>query len=390
MKNIITILKKELRRFFTDRRMLLSLILPGVLIFLMYNFMGNMINDSFTADKTHTYIIYTVNEPASYQNFFSSVKVEFHDANASGKNKDEILQEIKDNKIDMYIVYEEDFVNKVNSYTSTSTDKAPQIEIFYNSVSTESSYIYSYTLSALNTYESELANKFDINKDMEISFDQATEEEKSAEIIKMMLPFLLIIFLFSGCMAICSESIAGEKERGTIATLLITPTKRWQLAIGKLLALSITSLVSALISFVALMASLPNLLGGVSINIYGIGTYIALFVLVISTVLLFTVILTLVSTAAKSVKEASAYSIPVMMIVMLTGITSFFSKGVPTNILLYLIPVYNSVQCMSGIFALSFNGMQFLVTILINFGVVGIGVYFLTLMFNNEKIMFRK
>ena len=59
----------------------------------------------------------------------------------------------------------------------------------------------------------------------------------SAQMITMMLPYLLLIFLFTGCVAITSESIAGEKERGTINTLLVTPTKRSYLAIGKIIAL---------------------------------------------------------------------------------------------------------------------------------------------------------
>ena len=57
------------------------------------------------------------------------------------------------------------------------------------------------------------------------------------------------------------------------------------------------------------------------------------------------------------------------------------------NPMLYLIPVYNSVQCMSSIFALQFNAINFVITIISNIVYIGAGVYLLAKMFNSEKIM---
>ena len=65
-----------------------------------------------------------------------------------------------------------------------------------------------------------------------------------------MMPLLILVFLFSGCMAIAPESIAGEKERGTIATILVTPIRRSELALGKIFSLSIIALLSGLSSTV--------------------------------------------------------------------------------------------------------------------------------------------
>ena len=55
MKNIITIIKKELKRFFTDRRMLTSLIMPGLLIFVIYTLMGNFMADAMGVEENYTY-----------------------------------------------------------------------------------------------------------------------------------------------------------------------------------------------------------------------------------------------------------------------------------------------------------------------------------------------
>ena len=52
----------------------------------------------------------------------------------------------------------------------------------------------------------------------------------ATKMLSMLVPLLMFALLASACMAVAPESIAGEKERGTMATMLITPVKRWQIA----------------------------------------------------------------------------------------------------------------------------------------------------------------
>ena len=102
------------------------------------------------------------------------------------------------------------------------------------------------------------------------------------------LPMLLMIFLFSGCLSVAPESIAGEKERGTIATLLVTPVKRSSIALGKILALSIIALLSGASSAVGTILALPKLMGpagALSGDVYGPGDYLALAVVIGAVVL---------------------------------------------------------------------------------------------------------
>ena len=145
-----------------------------------------------------------------------------------------------------------------------ATSPAPNVEVYYNSTSTESSAAYQLVSYALDSYEAALANKFDVNAATDDSYDLASKEDSTAQFFAMMLPMLMTMFLFSGCMAIAPESIAGEKERGTIATLLVTPIKRSELAIGKIISLSAIGLLSGLSSFVGTMLSLPKLMGDAS------------------------------------------------------------------------------------------------------------------------------
>ena len=265
----------------------------------------------------------------------------------------------------------------------------PEVKMYYNSASVSSSTIYEVYRSLLDNLEATLANRFNINSNLDEKYDFATEEDLTVRIFSMMLPFLLITFLFSGAMGICAESIAGEKERGTIATLLVTPAKRSHIAIGKVSALGITALASALVSFLGLIASIPKLVGSnISLSAYGASTIFMLLLVIVLTVLFFTVVLTLVSTFAKSVKEASSLSVPVMVIVMLLGATSFMGTTAQTNPALYLIPVYGAIQSLTGILSLTIDPLCFTMFIISSVAYIGLGIFALTKMFNSERVMF--
>lgn len=383
-------MKKELTRFFTDKRMLISLILPAVVIYVVYSLMGNFMKNQFTVDKDYTYQVYIENqsEKLAIFNKNDSMKINIVEEK---KSSDEVKKQVNEKTIDLYIIFDEDFDAAFENYQPGTGITAPQIQMYYNSTKTESTTIYEYFQTCYNTFESQITNKFDINFDNPDQFDLATKEERDSQFVTMLLPFLIVILLFSGCMGIATESIAGEKERGTIATLLITPVKRSSIAIGKIFALGITALVSALSSFIALVASLPNLVAGadISMSMYGIPDYLCLLAIIITTVLIFIVTLSIISTACNSIKEAAAYSMPIMIIVMLIGVTSLLGKS-QTNTWVYFIPVYNCVQSMSSILGLKFNMLQFSITIVTNLAFFALGIFVLTKMFKSEKVMFKK
>ena len=255
--------------------------------------------------------------------------------------------------------------------------------------------IYSEYEAFLQGYESTKCNMFDVNNpESGINYNLAKKDDASKKFLSMMLPFLLIIFLFSGALSFCADSFAGEKERGTMATLLMTPTKRSHIAIGKIIALSVMALVSATASFLGILLSLPKMLGSASsqfsFNVYGVGTYVLLFLVIISITLFFIAVLAVISAFAKSVKEASSLSLPVMILVMLIGVSGFMSSGAATNPVYYLIPVYNAVQSLTAILSTNVNSLCLLVCVLSNLVYVVIIVVLIARMLNSEKIMFKK
>ncbi|MBP5308572.1 MAG: ABC transporter permease [Clostridia bacterium] len=390
MKSIFTVIKKDIKRYFTDRRILVSLFLPGIIIFVMYSFMGRIISDTFTP-QTDNYVIYAVNMPEEVSALLYANGVKTTVTDAADMNADDIKNDIREEKTDIYVVFEDDFMNKIHAYDAlSSTEAAPQVKIYFNSTNTASQSAYSMLTGTLEALEQSISNRFDVNNPASgETYDCATPEDVSTTFITMIMPMLLMIFLWSGCMMIASESIAGEKERGTIATLLVTPVKRSHFALGKIIGLSMPALASAVCSFLGIMLSLPRMFVGLDVStaVYGAGTYLAIFALTVITVLLFNIILVIISTFSKSVKEAAGYASVAMVPIMLIGVLSIMGKSA-TNPLLFLIPGFNSSQCFAAVLSLSFNPVNFMITVVSNAVYIGLGIWLLTRMFGNEKIMF--
>ena len=115
-----------------------------------------------------------------------------------------------------------------------------------------------------------------------------------------------------------------------------------------------------------------------------------MLIVILSTVLLIVSLISVISAYAKSVKEAGSFISPIMIVSMLLGITTMFGGGSVQPMWVYLIPMYNSVQCFSAIFNFQINMVPILVTFASNLLYAVILGFILTKMFNNEKIMFKK
>lgn len=393
MRNgIWTIMKKELARFFGDKRMAVTtILLPGLLIYIVYTIMGNAIGNMTSVDKEYVPSISVVNMPASIE---AAVKAENITLKSiTPEQADNIKKQIAEQKQDLCMIFSENFDTVVADYQPSSGTPAPNVDMYYNTASTTSYSAYSMMTELLDRYEATLSNKFDVNNSQMI-YDLASQEDTTGMMFASMLPMLLLIFLFSGCMAVAPESIAGEKERGTIATMLITPLNRSYLAVGKIGALAIIALLSGISSAAGTILALPKLMGAASdqlnATVYGVSDYLLLGVVILSTVLLLITLISIISAYAKTIKEAQTAIMPLMIITMLVGVTAMFGDGSQTSMAYYLIPLYNSVQSMVGIFSFDFTSVNILVTVGSNLVYAGIGVWMLTKMFNSEKIIFSK
>ena len=395
--NTLTIIKKEFARFFGDKQLLFTtVILPGLLIYIVYSFMGTGMKKMATEGANELVIMRVENMPKNVSSIVEGIP-------AVAVQQQLVLQEdidkLKDKDLNEVLVrFPAAFDAMVATYNSQSGMAAPNVEIYYNSANNASSRVYHMLEDSLSAYEDKLSNRFDINRadgKAEARFDMANQDDVLGNILSKLIPMLILMMLFSGVMAIAPSAIAGEKERGTIATLLVTPLRRNELALGKVVSLCGIALLSGISSFIGIALSLPKMIqadaAGIEIGLnYTFNDYLVILLIILATVLIMASAVSLLSALAKDVKNAGTMITPFMLVVMLCGLMPMFQSGTPENLTAYLIPFYNSIQVMTAVFAHELKWMPVIVTLAANVVYTGIAVWGLTRMFNSEKVMFSK
>ncbi len=390
--NTWTIIKKEFARFFGDRQLLFTtVIMPGLLIYIIYSLMGSGIQKMITDGANEVVTMRVENMPASLAPMFSAMDSSLVVLEQPVAEED--IAMLEDKELNVVLVrFPERFEEAMAGMQVADSGVLPNVEIYYNSTNNAASRVYMTVSTALGN----IGRTFTVNVPQEEGqrFDQANDESIGAMIWGKILPMLIIMMLFSGVMAIAPSSIAGEKERGTIATLLVTPMKRNELALGKIVSLSVIALLSGISSFVGIALSLPKMVGmdeGVDLGFhYTTSDYVALLLVILASVLIMASAVSLLSALAKDVKNAGTMVTPFMLVVMLAGLLPMFQNGASESLVVYLIPFYNSIEVMTAVFSHELEWSAVIITLVSDVVYTGIAVWGLTRMFNSEKVMFAR
>lgn len=399
---LLVIIKKELKRVFSDRRLVFSaFILPAISIFVLYSLMGKMIGSMNDQVTEHISLIHVFNAPDTFVAYMKDhgdgIEVKYFTDNLEGTK-----EEIKSGNVDVAAVFPIDFDESVKNY---ETVVFPNIDTFYNpSEEFSQAAVNRLEYTILAGYQNYLlAERFGgISKLTAFTMNLGNDEKKIAVEgkeaglgLSFMLPMLLNIMLFAGAMGIGIDVIAGEKERGTMATLLLTPVKRETIAFGKVISLGIVATISAASSFGAIIASLPFasefLAAGNNVSLGSLmfkpQDFAMLLVILVLQVGIFVGLICLVSIFAKSVKEAGTYISPVYMLVMISAFATVFTTG-DVQLYKFAIPILGNVFAIKEMltFDLSFN--EFAITSGISMLIIVVLLKGISIIFNNEKIMF--
>lgn len=401
------IFKKEIYRVFSDKKMIFSLfVLPLVLMVGLYGLMGVLMKNMISDIEEHIGTVYVQNAPAevktliSQSGYLNTAEVTYLEADTPAEEIEEIRAKILDGEVELLVSFEDDFLEKAASYANVG-DVIPQVKVGYNSSENYSSAaagnFESMVLSPLETML--LQNRFgnlDLLTVFQLEQEEIINEEKAgAEFLAMMLPYLIVFMLFASAMGICVDAIAGEKERGTMASMLLTPVKRSSIVFGKLFALSLLSILSSLIYAGSTIFGMPLMMGGVEEEAGGLPMNLSLsplqaielIVLMVSLVLVYVAALCLLSVFAKNAKEASAYVMPLYMVVLVLGMMTMFSgSGAPAEST-FAIPVYGTAVAIQNIVMSEITVVQFGMNVASNLACTLIIVAAVSKVFNNEKVM---
>ena len=355
MKKIILIAKKEFLDMFRDKRTIMRMILIPLLVFPLIIFLVTKVQESQSQKEAAKELIvgYVLNGQSSAMINRMDTTANF--TFVAYEDTAAITKDINSNTINLGIWFGQDFDQKyaageqaIGGVFYRAAD-GEEYDRFKNLIDLQKSYLVQERL-ALN----ELPNNY-VEPILLVPANKSSTQEVIGKYAGGFLPYIFMAFCFMGCMLPAIDLFAGEKERGTIETLLVTPVSRVHILIGKMIVVTAFGLLSATIALVGLVGSLYLMGDGGELTtaIAKIVTpqlVITLYLLLIPVAIFFAGIMIPVSVYARSFKEAQSILTPLNMAVIIPAMLGFL-PGLELNYTTACIPIVNVVMATKAIIA---------------------------------------
>lgn len=222
--------------------------------------------------------------------------------------------------------------------------------------------------------------------------DTSTAEKKMGMILGMILPYIMIIMLLTGASTAASDLVAGEKERKTLETLLVSAAGRLEIVFGKYLTIITLGLINVIVNLFSISVSMKFMLGNATSEMANTQLPIhAIFILILAMIPLATLFSALwlsISTFSRNMKEARTFEQPLMIIAMLLSMVSFL-PAVELNNLMALIPVINIALLFKAVMINEYTLTQLMLTIGSTLILDVLAIWGTIKLFTTESVLFR-
>ncbi len=371
------IYSKELRNILKDRRTLFAvLVLPLLLMPTIFIGIDKVTSMQFEQAQETTYSVQILNN--TDESFLSILSSSLHYSVPDVPDDETIIIEFP------------------KGYTQ---GESAQVAIHYNSTSQSSSFAAGRIEQALNAYNDILADKTLKQAGLSldslypikvIRIDTAPEEAQGTGFLAMMLPYMILIYTFAGSMSVGIDTTAGEKERGSLAIILVNQVSRTSIAFGKILYVLTVGITSSCMTFIGLIIAFLVTGGffndGSEFAGFSLSSSVTLLLVLIFTSMLAASIIILLGSLARTVKEASSYVTPVYIIVIVMGVLTM-SLDAASQPFLFLVPFLNSVFLMKGAIIGESTLMQLLLMICSTSIIIALLIAATSRLYNSEKIL---
>jgi sodium transport system permease protein len=224
--------------------------------------------------------------------------------------------------------------------------------------------------------------------------DVASRQEKFGKIAGGWFPYVFIIFGFMGAMYPALDLGAGEKERGTLETILSSPASRLDIVLGKFLVVLLAAFLTAFLALGGMAVGIqriPDIPPEVLIVINEVlnpKTIGLIMTLVLPVAAFFSAMLLGLSIYARSFKEAQSIVAPLNIVIIFPAVIGTL-PGMELNAITSLIPVLNVSLASKDIIAGVINPLYMAEVYMSLFGFAGLAIFWCVKMFNWEKTIFR-
>ncbi len=392
---IFKIFKKELKETLRDKRTMIMMVVIPMLVFpLLINVVTSIsgsFEDSAEDKKIKIGIIgdtsdYLAQKLYDIPSSFGPKELVAYEGDSS-----QMLDDYKNEKLDLLLFYAPNVQKKLDAnekavvkwtLDKTKIGNRGRAKGYMQIIEAEARFL---RYDALGINEEAL-------KPFEVIYENsATEQQMIGELAGGFLPYIFIAFGFMGCMYPAIDLFTGEKERGTIETLLSTPVHRWKILVGKMLVIILSGLMAAFSALLGLFLSIQYLdmvpdvkLVEVISTILTPTFIIKLFFLLLPLTIFFAGVMVPVSVYTKTFKEAQSIIAPMNIVVIVPAMVGLF-PGIELNIATACIPILNIVLTTKSLIAGNIDYLLFALSFSVMLILAGVAVLFSFRQFGKES-----
>ena len=396
MSIIVSIFKKELIDVLRDRRTLMFMVVIPILITPLL-VIGSIKFQEYQNKKSEEKILKIAYINESEDSLTKQLLADQKGVKIiEGVQIDSIESYIKSDSLQGGLYLGKGFLKKIK------TNSSGDVKIYYKS-SDLMSKSKKRMQAALDIYKEKIiAERLkQLNVDGQIlepititDIDMATAKETLGKAIGGFIPYVLVMFIFLGAMYPAIDLGAGEKERGSLETLLSSPATKFEITMGKLLVVSLTGIVSGLVSVLGISSSLffidkiPMQIQETILELINPFMIFSIIILMIPIAIFFASMLLSISFYARSFKEAQSLMGPLNMVIIVPLFLSL-GPGMEMDHATALMPLINVGLLTKEILAGSVELIYFIETLFSLLFCAAIGIWFSVFWFKKENTIFR-
>ena len=411
MRGVWLVFKKEVLEFSKDRKtMFFTLALPVILYPLLFGMLGKMMQrEARQASSSQTRV--ALIDPSRVLEPLLALKTDDFRLvpTPRGEAKDAIMNE----QLEMLVTLEESAAHDLAEHRTV------HIDVLYNRVETSGRVAMQRLENVLRELDratiqarlQELKASSQLAVPTEIHPIQVGGQELFlAKFLGTMLPYILMLMLFMGSMQLGIYVTAGERERGTLITLLATGLPRHEIIWGKLVYIFFMGIVNSVVNIGAMAFSMGNFFGSIEgggsplmaeatqdATVQSVSGFamvadpvvIALtLLLMIPLGLLFSNLIIFLGIQAKNVQEAGTSMMPVVLVVLFLGIFSM-APGIEKMGFLPYVPIVNVSLAIRKLFVHQTSTVEYVIALGMTVGLAALLTYFSTKFLNRESAIFK-
>ncbi len=388
MNDVLKIVKKELREMFRDKRVRFSaFVMPILLVFLMVQLFGFVIKAASGGAKE---TVYLVAGDSRLGDMLGAAQM--------------MLKTVPTVEAGVQLIKEEK-AKLVLAPMPPTTDGQIRLEAYFDPKQQLGNLALNGVRQALDginkkELEQTLADKnipASAAEHIKLIPKEVTIGTKGAgELIVSLLPYLIVLFAFSGGMSMAADLVAGEKDKNTLETLLITPVGRNQIVIGKFLALATVCFLSSASCLVGMvLASTFKTAGSEAMFKDGFGVTpmaaVTILLVMLPLVAFFASMLIAISSYARNPREAQTYLALVNFIVIMPAIFSqvIGLTDLQNKLWINAVPVLNTANNIRAALLGKTDWLAVAITIGVSAVLAAIAIRVAVALFNREQVLVR-